>query len=476
MADQQYEYGMIGLGTMGRNLLLNMVDRGFSVAGYDKDPNTLELLNKEGAGKNLHAFATLEQFIQSLKQPRVIIILVPAGRIVDAVIEEVKPFLNSNDLLVDCGNSHFTDTNRRINHLNDQGIHFMGTGVSGGEAGARFGPSIMPGGNAEAYQMVKPVFEAIAAKANGVPCVAYMGKGSAGHYVKMVHNGIEYAIMQAIAESYQMLKQLGGLNNTELQVIFESYNQSAIRCYLLEITSAIFSEPDDLTENRLLDMILDSARQKGTGAWSSQDAMNLMVPTPAIDASVVQREISGLKNERIFASNVLNGPDNDALLGHDGLVPVIEDTLHFCMICIYAQGLALIKAASQQYQYDTDPVQVASVWRDGCIIRADMLEDIRKAFQQEPALQNLVVSELFAGRLNKLQKHTRSAIISAVSAGIPVPVMMSNLAYYDSYRSAWLPANLLQAQRDFFGAHTYERIDRTGSFHTNWQALTDNNG
>ena len=476
MAGQQYEYGMIGLGTMGRNLMLNMGDHGFSVAGYDKDPGKLDLLNKEGAGKKLHAFAILEDFIQSLKQPRVIFLLVPAGNIVDAVIDEVKPLLNSNDLLVDCGNSHFTDTDIRILQLSEQRIHFMGAGVSGGEAGARFGPSIMPGGKAEAYQLVKPVFEAIAAKSDGIPCVAHMGNGSAGHYVKMVHNGIEYAIMQVIAESYQMLKQLGGLNNTELQLIFESYNQSAIRCYLLEITSAIFAQPDDFSENRLLDMILDSARQKGTGAWSSQDAMNLQVAIPAIDVSVAQREISGLKNERLIASNILNGPVNDALLGHDGLVPVIEDTLHFCMICIYAQGMSLIKAASQEYKYDTDPVQVASVWRDGCIIRADMLEDIRKAFQLEPSLQNLLVSEQFAGKLNKLQKHTRSAIISAVSAGIPVPVMMSNLAYYDSYRSAWLPANLLQAQRDFFGAHTYERIDRTGSFHTNWQALTDNNG
>ena len=468
MSEQQYEYGMIGLGTMGQNLVLNMADNGFSVAGYDKDDLKVKKFNAEASNKKIKAFENLESFLGSLKTPRIILMLVPAGKIVDAVINDLKPFLSKEDLLMDCGNSHFTDTDKRIQKLSEEGIHFMGTGVSGGETGARFGPSIMPGGSLEGYEKIAPMLKAIAAKVKNEPCVAYMGTGSAGHYVKMVHNGIEYAMMQMISESYHLLKQIGGLNNNEIQQVFKNYNQSPIQSYLIEITAAIFTQKDDLSKGMLVDMILDKAHQKGTGAWTSQDSMNLAVSVPTIDAAVSQREITSIKELRTAAADILHANHDKIAVEHSGLITLLQDAMHFCMITIYAQGLALLMEASAKYNYDINAAKVSSIWRGGCIIRSAMLEDIRSAFNTDPALKNLMTHKIFSEQLNHLQKHTRSVISTAVAAGIPIPAMMASLSYFDSYRSSWLPANLIQAQRDFFGAHTYERIDKPGNFHTEW--------
>ncbi|CAN5901061.1 NADP-dependent phosphogluconate dehydrogenase [soil metagenome] len=468
MSEQQYEYGMIGLGTMGQNLVLNMADNGFSVAGYDKDEQQVKIFNDEAGKRKIKAFGTLEAFLGALKLPRIILMLVPAGKIVDAVINDLKPFLSKEDLLMDCGNSHFLDTDMRTQNLALEGIHFMGTGISGGETGARFGPSIMPGGSVEGYQKVAPMLKAIAAKVNKEACVGYMGTGSAGHYVKMVHNGIEYAMMQMISEAYHLLKEIGGLNNAEMHEVFGNYDKSPIQSYLIEITAAIFTQKDDLTDGMLVDMILDKAHQKGTGAWTSQDSMNLSVPIPTIDAAVSQREITTIKELRTAASKKLHASHDKIAVEHSGLIALLEDAMHFGMITIYAQGMSLLMEASEKYNYNVNSAKVSSIWRGGCIIRSAMLEDIRAAFNSDPSLTNLMLNEVFSEKLNQLQKHTRAVISTAISAGIPVPAMMSALAYFDSYRRSWLPANLIQAQRDFFGAHTYERIDKAGSFHTEW--------
>ena len=407
MSDQQYEYGMIGLGTMGENLVLNMGDRGFSVAGYDKDEKKIKAFNDQAGNKKIKAFSELDSFLNSLKKPRIILMLVPAGKVVDLVINDLKPFLSKEDLLMDCGNSHFTDTNDRIQRLAAEGIHFMGTGVSGGETGARFGPSIMPGGSKEAYERTASMLKAIAAKVNDLPCVTYMGSGSAGHYVKMVHNGIEYAMMQMISEAYHLLKQIGGLSNEELKQVFENYNQTAIRSYLLEITAVIFAQKDELTNEMLIDVILDKAHQKGTGAWTSQDSMNLTIPVPSIDAAVSQREMTTIKEQRSAAANILHAERDKITVEHSGLITLLEDAMHFTMITIYAQGMSLLKEASLKYDYKINLSDVSSIWRGGCIIRSAMLEDITKAYTANPSLNNLMVSQVFSDQLNHLQKHTR---------------------------------------------------------------------
>jgi len=459
---------MVGLGTMGRNLVYNMADHGFTVSGYDKDQKQVDHFNLEGKGKSVIGFSDLNEFIQSLEMPRTILLLVPAGKIVDIVIDSLKPFLGPDDIIIDCGNSHYTDTNRRLQSLQSQGIHFMGTGISGGETGAREGASIMPGGAESAFKRVEKLFASVAAKVNGEPCMAYMGAGSAGHYVKMVHNGIEYAIMQLISETYHILKKTGGLSNEELHEVFKNYNNSPLQCYLLEITAAIFTQKDDETGNYLVDMILDRARQKGTGAWTSQDAMALELPVPGIDAAVTQREMTSKKEERVAAQQVLKYHEETVLVEKPGLIALLQDSLHFCMITIYAQGMALLKQADTTYQYGTNLAKVASIWRGGCIIRSKMLEDITRVYQKNADTPNLMTDEIFSHPLNEKQHQTRSIISTAIRAGIPVPVMMACLAYFDSYRNAWLPANLIQAQRDFFGAHTYERTDKPGIFHTEW--------
>lgn len=468
MEKQLYEYGMIGLGTMGRNLVYNMCDHGYTVAGFDKELSKLETLEKEKGSYTIFGAGKITEFIDSLKKPRVILLLVPAGLIVDAVINELKPLISKDDLVMDCGNSHFTDTDRRIEHLAKDNIHFMGVGVSGGESGARYGPSIMPGGAKEAYERVAVMLEAVSAKVNNDPCVTYMGPGSAGHYVKMVHNGIEYALMQLIAETYQLLKEVAGMSNNELHDIFLKWNDGPIQSYLIEITAVIFAQKDDLTPNYLIDMILDSAHQKETGKWMSQNAMDLQVPVPAIDAAVSARDLSAYKNERESTSQKLKGPIAVFTKNKNEFVQWLEQALYFSMITTYSQGISLLHHASEAYKYELKLEEVAKIWRGGCIIRAAVLESIRSALQQEPGLPNLMVNGVMAEKLISSEEGTRRVIRIASENGIPVPVLMASLAYYDGYRKGWLPSNLVQAQRDLFGAHTYQRTDRVGDFHTQW--------
>ncbi|MEO7174767.1 MAG: NADP-dependent phosphogluconate dehydrogenase [Saprospiraceae bacterium] len=468
MKETKFDYGMIGLGTMGRNLAFNMNDNGFSVMGYDKNQSQVETFSKESGDRTMAATTDLGEFISALKTPRAIILLVPAGKIVDDVINELKPFLSENDLLMDWGNSHFTDTNRRYEQLASSTIHFMGIGVSGGESGARHGPSIMPGGPKDTYARVAPMLESIAAKVNNEPCVTWLGPGSAGHYVKMVHNGIEYGLMQLIAETYHVLKDVGNLNNDELNQVYSKWNQGMLQSFLIEITADIFAQKDELSNNDLVDMILDSAKQKGTGGWTSEDAINLQVPIPVIDIAVAMRDMSGLKEERVNAVGSLEGPNIKISDQKAELISTLEQALYFATITVYAQGMALLQAASLKYEYGLKLENIAKIWRGGCIIRAALLEDIYTAFSQEASLPNLMVNKLLAEKLQHSEKGIRYIIQTSVANGIPVPAMMMSLAYYDSYRSSWLPANLVQAQRDYFGAHTYERIDIEGKFHTQW--------
>ncbi len=468
MKDKKYDYGMIGLGTMGRNLVYNISNQGYNVIGFDKNNAQVEALNKEGNNEKVFATTNLEEFLNALKTPKVIMMLVPAGKIVDEVINELKPFLSENDLLLDCGNSHFTDTNKRYEQLQKSTIHFMGVGISGGELGARNGPSIMPGGPQKVYERVAKMLEAVSAKVNTEPCVTWLGPGAAGHYVKMVHNGIEYGIMQLIAETYHLLKACGDLNNDELHTVFSKWNEGELQSYLIEITADIFTQKDELSDSRIIDKILDSAKQKGTGAWTSEDAMKLQVPIPVIDIAVSMRNLSAYEKERSVAHQKLRGSETKFIGDKNELLKWTEQALYFSIITVYAQGMALLQVASKEYQYHLNLENIGAIWRGGCIIRASLLEDIRSAFSQQPDLSNLMLSDVFSKKLMQSQEGVRKAIQTAVEYGIPVPAMMGALGYFDSYKSGWLPANLIQAQRDDFGAHTYERIDKEGIFHTQW--------
>jgi 6-phosphogluconate dehydrogenase len=468
MKEQQYDYGMIGLGTMGRNLVYNMSDHGYSVIGFDKNNSQVEALRKEAGDKKIFATSKLDEFIKGLKIPKVIMMLVPAGKIVDEVINELKPFLSENDLLMDCGNSHFIDTNRRNDQLEKSGIHFMGVGISGGELGARYGPSIMPGGPKKVYEYVAEMLEAVSAKVNNEPCVTWLGPGSAGHYVKMVHNGIEYGLMQLISEAYHLLKECAGMNNDELSTVFSKWDEGRLQSYLIEITAEIFTQKDELTSSRVIDKILDCAKQNGTGAWASEDAMNLQVPIPVINIAVSMRDLSANKKERQAAQHQLEGTETKFTGDKNELVKWMEEALYFSFITAYVQGMALLHAASKEYNYNLKLQDIAAIWRGGCIIRASLLEDIRSAISQQPDLSILLLNETFSKKLMLSQKGIRKVIQTGVECGIPVPAMMGALAYFDSYRCGWLPANLIQAQRDDFGAHTYERNDREGIFHTHW--------
>jgi len=465
---EQYGYGMIGLGTMGSNLVLNMSDKGFAVAGYDKKTVQVESLNSLSEGRRIKAFDTIEEFVSSLSSPRIIMLLVPAGPIVDAVVFELKSLLSEHDLIIDCGNSHFSDTQKRTEKLLQEGLHFMGIGISGGETGARFGASIMPGGDKTAYARIGPMLEAIAAKVNDHPCVAYMGTGAAGHYVKMVHNGIEYAIMQLISETYHLLKKYAGLSDTELHNVYEKWNKGKLKSFLVEITSAIFLQEEENSKEKIINFISDTAHQKGTGAWMSKDAMDIQQPIPSIDAAVSQRAISSMKIQRIAAENLV--PKKDALFTGNKMdyIDQLEDALYFATVIAYTQGLSMLNQASVVHKYNINIATVASVWRGGCIIRAAILEDIRAVYESEPDLQNLLLSKLFSEKLQKLKNPLKIIVTSGIQNNIPLPAFGATIAYYDSYHCGWLPANLLQAQRDFFGAHTYERLDKPGIFHTNW--------
>jgi 6-phosphogluconate dehydrogenase len=469
METQLFDFGMIGLGTMGNNLVYNMCDNDYAVAGYDKDPSRVDDLEKGKGNYKLKGFNDIKDFTHSLKQPRVILLLVPAGGIVDSVIDDLKPLLSEKDLIVDCGNSHFIDTDRRIVELSKVNIHFMGIGISGGETGARFGPSIMPGGNKEAYERIADMLKAVSAKVGEEPCVTYIGNGSSGHYVKMIHNGIEYSLMQVIAESYQLLKDLAGFNNKELHDVYATWNEGMLQSYLIEITAAIFEKKDEDDPSKyLIDLILDSAHQKGTGKWMSQNSMDLQMPVPSIDASVSARDLSALKNERMAASQKLKGPMVALQADKIYFIDQIEKAIWFSMITTFAQGIALLLNASTTYQYNIKPDEVLKIWRGGCIIRADILNDLVAAYHRNTDLDNLMIDNEISEKLMEAQESVRSVVKAAIENGIPVPGLMSSISYYDGYRAARLPSNLLQAQRDFFGAHTYQRTDKEGIYHTKW--------
>ena len=468
METQRHEIGMIGLGVMGRNMVLNMADHGFPVAGYDKDPSKVEALQKESAKNDIHGVTNIKDFIGLLRKPRAVMMLVPAGPPVDSVIGDLLPHLEKGDLIIDAGNSYFKDTNLRGRNLTAHGIQFLGVGVSGGEEAARHGPSIMPGGPKEAYGRVRPLFEAVAAKVNGDPCVTYLGPGSAGHFVKMVHNGIEYAVMQLLAETYDLMKRGLGLNDDQLHNQYDTWNRGELNGYLMEITSHIFSKVDQKTGKRLIDEILDVAGQKGTGMWTSQSAMELQVPIPTIDLAVAMRDLSVFEKQRETAGEIFQRPippfDGDRKLFLDQL----GRALYAAMIIAYAQGMAVLAAASDKYAYTLDLEAVARIWRGGCIIRAALLEDIRMAYRNQPGLPNLLLAPELSKKVAAQQEDLRRVVCAAIELGLPAPCFMTALGYFDGYRSAWLPANLIQAQRDYFGAHSYERIDVKGTFHTDW--------
>lgn len=466
---QRYEIGMVGLGVMGRNLLLNMADHNFAVAGYDKDQTKVEALRKEAKQRDARGAADVKEFIALLRRPRAIMMLVPAGAPVDSVIKDLLPLLDKGDLIIDAGNSYFKDTDMRGRNLAVKGIQFLGVGVSGGEEGARHGPSIMPGGPEEAYERVRPVFEAVAAKVSGDPCVTWLGPGSAGHFVKMVHNGIEYGVMQLIAETYDLMKRDLGLNDDELHGAFGAWNKAELNGYLMEITSHIFSKQDEKTGTRLIDVILDVARQKGTGMWTSQSAMELQVPIPTIDLAVAMRDLSVFAKEREQAGAMYHRSMPRFTGDRDVSLTRLRRALYTAMISIYAQGMALLIVASDKYAYHLDLESVARIWRGGCIIRAALLEDICEAFRARRDLTNLLLDPNLSHKVMDRQEDLRTVVCRAAEAGIPAPGLMVSLGYLDAYRSAWLPANLIQAQRDYFGAHTYERTDAKGTFHTEWE-------
>ncbi|MBT2687003.1 NADP-dependent phosphogluconate dehydrogenase [Bacillus sp. ISL-47] len=463
------QFGVIGLAVMGKNLAMNIESRGYTVSVYNRSREKTDEMLNEVEGRNFKGTYTIEEFVDSLEKPRKIMLMVKAGGPTDATIEQLKPLLDKGDILIDGGNTFFVDTQRRNKELSELGIHFIGTGVSGGEEGALKGPSIMPGGQKEAYELVAPIFKDIAAKVDGEACTTYIGPDGAGHYVKMVHNGIEYGDMQLISESYFLLKHVLGLSADELHEVFADWNKGELDSYLIEITADIFTKKDEETGKPLVDVILDTAGQKGTGKWTSQSALDLGVPLPIITESVFARFISAMKDERVNASKVLRGPASAEFTGDKkSFIESVRKALYMSKICSYAQGFAQMRAASEEYDWDLKYGDIAMIFRGGCIIRAQFLQKIKEAYDREPGLKNLLLDPYFKEIVESYQDATREIISVAVKNGIPVPCFSAALSYYDSYRTETLPANLLQAQRDYFGAHTYQRVDKEGVFHTNW--------
>lgn len=462
--------GVIGMAVMGRNLALNIESRGYAVSVYNRSREKTESVVEDFPDRNLVPSYSIEDFVASLESPRRILLMVKAGEGTDHVIEELRPLLDEGDILIDGGNTFFKDTIRRSKELSEHGLNFIGTGVSGGEEGALRGPSIMPGGQKEAYELVAPILEQIAAKAeDGTPCTTYIGPDGAGHYVKMVHNGIEYGDMQLICESYAVLKHVVGFSNAELADIFAEWNSGELDSYLIEITAQIFTKKDDETGEDLVDKVLDRAAQKGTGKWTSQSALDLGVPLPLITESVFARVLSSLKEQRVAASEQLTGPSDTLDIGDKAaFVEAVRKALYLSKIISYAQGFAQMRAAGEEYGWPLDYGRIAAIFREGCIIRARFLQKITDAYSAEPELANLLLDPHFKDIADRYQSALREVVATAVKAGVPVPGFASAIAYYDGYRSARLPANLLQAQRDFFGAHTFERTDRDGTFHAQW--------
>jgi 6-phosphogluconate dehydrogenase len=467
MSKQQI--GVIGLAVMGKNLALNIESRGYTVSVFNRSREKTDSMMQENKGKKLTPTYTLEEFVASLETPRKILLMVQAGKPTDATIGGLVPLLSEGDVIIDGGNAYFYDTVRRNKELAEKGIRFVGTGVSGGEEGALLGPSIMPGGQKEAYELVEPILKDISAKVDGAPCCTYIGPDGAGHYVKMVHNGIEYGDMQLISEAYFLLKHVAGVTAEELHDIFSEWNKGELDSYLIEITADIFTKVDEETGKPMVDVILDTAGQKGTGKWTSQSALDLGVPLPIITESVFARFISALKEERVKASQILKGPEKKEFVrDKQQFIESVRKALYASKICSYAQGFAQMRAASEEYNWDLKYGEIAMIFRGGCIIRAQFLQKIKEAYDRDPKLANLLLDPYFQEIIEGYQSAMRDTVSVAVQNGIPVPCLSSAIAYYDSYRTETLPANLLQAQRDYFGAHTYQRVDKEGTFHTNW--------
>jgi 6-phosphogluconate dehydrogenase len=465
------QFGMIGLAVMGENLALNIEEHGFTVAVWNREGGTVDRFINKHAGRKFVGTKTLEDFTKALERPRKIMMMIKAGSPVDEMIEKLAPFLEDGDVIIDGGNSWFKDTQDRTKRLEAKGLHFVGSGVSGGEEGARFGPSLMPGGSEHSWNAIKPVFEAIAAKSDSGACVSHVGPDGAGHFVKMVHNGIEYGDMQLIAESYEMLRRGLGAGADELAAIFDEWNHSRLESFLIEITAHIFRVKDPEGDGPLVDKVLDKAGQKGTGKWTAQIALDLAVPIPTIAAAIDARVLSSMKDERVAASNVIHGPATTGVGDRKQFISDVQDALYASKICSYAQGMALIQAGSREWNWNIDMREMARIWKAGCIIRAKFLDSIMQAYERKPALPNLLLDDDFNSHVQESQAAWRRSMAMAQANGIPVPAMSASLAYFDAYRSAELPQNLTQAQRDYFGSHTYQRNDKgpdTPFVHTDW--------
>jgi 6-phosphogluconate dehydrogenase len=476
----QADFAVVGLAVMGQNLALNIESRGHAVAVYNRTPErTHRMVEGPGKGKRLVPAFSMEELVASVARPRRIMLMVQAGKPVDDLLALLRPLLSPGDLVIDGGNSHFLDTIRRARETEAAGLLYLGAGVSGGEEGALHGPSIMPGGSRAGWELAAPVFREIAARVDGIPCAAYIGADGSGHYVKMVHNGIEYGDMELIAEAYLIMKDALGMGYPEMASVFSRWNKGELDSYLIEITADILGRTDPETGRPMVESILDTAGQKGTGKWTSASALDLGVPAPTIAEAVFARCISAIKAERVEASRVLSGPDalggtgfgedRKALLGdREAFVGDLRDALYASKICSYAQGFALMRAAAAEHGWTLAPGEIATIWRGGCIIRARFLDTIRDAYLRDPAIPNLLLDPYFRDSIERGQAGWRRVVSAAARLGVPIPAFSSALAYFDSYRTARLPANLIQAQRDYFGAHTYQRVDRPGSFHTEW--------
>jgi 6-phosphogluconate dehydrogenase len=459
---------MIGMAVMGKNLALNVVDHGYTVAAYNRELDMLESATKDTA---IVPCKTLSELVSSLERPRCIMMMIKAGEPVDYVLTDLAPLLEPGDIIIDGGNSWFQDTQRREAAMREKGLYFFGIGVSGGEDGARHGPSLMPGGDAKAYEQIRTIMEAIAAKTESGPCVAYVGPNGAGHFVKMVHNGIEYADMQCIAEAYSLLRDVAGLGPAEIAETFTAFNKGPLESFLIEITAKIFTVKDPQGKGALVDQVLDKAGQKGTGRWTAQVALDLGVPVPSIAAAIDARVLSSMRDERLHANGVLAGPKSTSNLDKKELIACVHDALYAAKICAYAQGMALISAGSNAHSWGILSREMARIWKGGCIIRARFLDTIFRAYEKDSKLPNLLLDDVVRAEVDKAQANWRKVLGLSAAHGVPVPAMSASLAYYDSYRARKLPQNLTQAQRDAFGAHTYERIDTEGKFvHSNWLA------
>jgi len=464
------DFGVIGMAVMGQNLALNVESKGFTVAVYNRTgARTEEFIAGPAQGKNVVGTYGIPEFVASLKRPRRILLMVKAGDPVDAMLEQLKPHLEPGDILLDGGNSYYKDTIRRQGELEADGVHYIGSGISGGEHGALHGPCIMPGGPKEAYDAVEPILSKVAAQTEDGACVTYIGPGGAGHYVKMVHNGIEYGIMACIVETYDIMKRVLAMRSPQIGRVMGEWNRGELGGYLMEITEVCLGYIDEETKKPLVDLILDKAGQKGTGKWTSQDAFDVGVPIPTIDMAVVDRVLSAFREERERASDVLPGPADRPTVERDTLIGDLRAALYASVITCYAQGMTLLRWASKEHDFDLNLADIARIWKGGCIIRAKLLDPIKEAFTKEPDLVNLMVAEPFARILTEAQVGWRRAVVTAVQAGVPCLALGASLGYFDAYHSARLPANLIQAQRDYFGAHTYQRTDKEGSFHTEWE-------